>query len=293
MSNVQTRIHEALSKTSAGDMSLESLPLPPPPGNVATMYSLVPPPLTSTLPITFVSKGGNSSRPPYILPHPPPQKKRGVVITKLPGPLSSALSHTGDLKGREGSRHSSTSSMKSGDDPAFQIQSVKSDDAEITGFSSAQPTVITLSPSPTASLEEQDTQAPPTSHLQPHPLELESDKDTDSELTCTVHVETKTHVEIHTMYVHVHVRLLGTTHYMCLYIVPLRSDVILTVDKLHILHSCMSCLLSIGFTKLMSEETLASDPSSDGEGERREGGVCDGAGDQQQTQQPQKSNEAE
>ena len=53
-----------------------------------------------------------------------------------------------------------------------------------------------------------------------------------------------------------------------------------------------SSLTESGFTKLMSEETLASDPSSDGEGGRREGGVCDGAGDQQQTQQPQKSNSA-
>ena len=220
MSNVQTRINEALSKSSAGDMSLEPLPLLPPSGSTPGMFSLVPPPLTSTLPITFVSKGGSTSRPPYILPHPPPQKKRGVVITKLPGPLSTALSHTGDLKNRDGSRHSSTSSVKSGDDPTYQIQSVKSDDAEITGFSSAPPTVITLSPSPTASLEEQqDSQAPPTSNLQPHPLEVESDKDTDSE-SAKIHDDTCTyrnciHVYIvvrhprctpyvHVLYIHVY-----------------------------------------------------------------------------------------
>lgn len=71
--------------------------------------------------------------------------------------------------------------MKSGDDPTFQVQSVKSaakEDVVITRFSS-QPTVITLSPSPTAGLEEQ--QEPSTSHLTPKSVEQESDKESDSE----------------------------------------------------------------------------------------------------------------
>ena len=45
-----------------------------------------------------------------------------------------------------------------------------------------------------------------------------------------------------------------------------------------------------GYAKLMSEETLGSDPSSDGEGVmREEGGVCDGAGDQQPHSLPSQS----
>lgn len=192
MSSVQTRINEALAKTGAGNKPVEPSLQPSSSTNTSnntattTSFSLAPPPLTSTPPITFVSKG--SSNPPYILPHPPPhpsQKKRGVVITKLPGPLSTALSHSGGLS-REGSRHSSTSSIKSGDDPAIQVQSVKStlsDEAVITGVSSSQPVVITLSPSPTASLEEQqEVQEPSASQPKMKPLDQDSDKESDSKL---------------------------------------------------------------------------------------------------------------
>lgn len=57
-------------------------------------------------------------------------------------------------------------------------------------------------------------------------------------------------------------------------------------------NTCVFSSSLSGYAKLMSEETLASDPSSDGEGGRREEGVCDGAGDQQQKQQLQTSNQA-
>ena len=183
VSNVQSRIQEALAKPGTATESLEPLPLPPIlPSSIAgnpvcTAFSLVPPPLTSSHPLTFVTKGGS---PPYKLPHPAP--KRGVVITKLSGPLSSALSQ----RSREGSRHSSTSSLKSGEDPQLLIQSVKStasDDAVITGISSSsQPTVITLSPSPTASIEETPVSEKPPSHQK---LEQDSDKESDGVYACT------------------------------------------------------------------------------------------------------------
>lgn len=195
MSNAQTRINDAVAKTGAGNKPLEPTLHPSSSTNTSntattTAFSLAPPPLTSTPPITFVSKG--SSNPPYILPHPPPhpsQKKRGVVITKLPGPLSTAL---GGLQSREGSRHSSTSSIKSGDDPTIQVQSVKStlsDEAVITGVSSSQPLVITLSPSPTASLEEQqEVHEPPPVQRKMKSLDQDSDKESDSKCFCDVHV---------------------------------------------------------------------------------------------------------
>ena len=117
------------------------------------------------------------------MPHPPPQKKRGVVITKLAGPISTALSHAGDRMGREGSRHSSTSSLKSGDDPLIPVQSGKgSNDVLISSTSRA---VITLSPSPTGSLEEGKFEASSVVDLgnsrdKPQVLDQDSDKESDS-----------------------------------------------------------------------------------------------------------------
>ena len=173
-SNVQSRINEALSKI--GTENTEPV-LRPPATTTATKFPLVPPPLTpATQPITFVSKGSSSNHPQYFLPHPPLQKKRGVVITKLSGPLSSALSHAGELKSREGSRHSSTSSLKSGDDPSFVIQSVKNADA---GVSSSH--AIMLSPSPAASLDEQSG-VPSSNQQRPQTTDHSSDKESDSKL---------------------------------------------------------------------------------------------------------------
>lgn len=48
----------------------------------------------------------------------------------------------------------------------------------------------------------------------------------------------------------------------------------------------------VGYTKLLSEETLASEPSSDGEAGKGEGRVWDGAGNQSQQQQQQTGNAA-
>ena len=48
----------------------------------------------------------------------------------------------------------------------------------------------------------------------------------------------------------------------------------------------------IGYTKLLSEETLASEPSSDGEAVKGEGRVWDGGGSQSQQQQQQTGNAA-
>ena len=105
-----------------------------------------------------------------------------MVITKLAGPLSSALGHGGDLKGnRDGSRHSSTSSLKSGDDPLIATQSNKGP-VMMTGFSSTSSNVITLSPSPTGSLEEGKVGVA-TIRDGPHPLDQDSDKESDSEFS--------------------------------------------------------------------------------------------------------------
>ena len=118
------------------------------------------------------------------MPHPPPQKKRGVVITKLPGPILTALSHAGDRMGREGSRHSSSSSsLKSGDDPLIPVQSVKGSKDVL--ISSTTPAVITLSPSPTGSLEEGQFEASSvvglgSSRDKPQILDQDSDKESDS-----------------------------------------------------------------------------------------------------------------
>lgn len=48
----------------------------------------------------------------------------------------------------------------------------------------------------------------------------------------------------------------------------------------------------IGYTKLLSEETLASEPSSDGEAVKGEGRVWDGSGNQSQQQQQQQTGNA-
>ena len=184
VTNVQSRINEALSKGPPDAKPQDPPPLPTP-ITTATVFPPAPPPLTPVPPLALVSsKGGasSSSHAQYLLPHPPPQK-RGVVITKLPGPFSTALSHAGDRKGREGSRHSSTSSLKSGDDPSFAGQSSKgSNDVIISGVSSGPQTVITLSPSPTGSLEEGQLEAPTVPSDKPQILNQDSDKESDSEL---------------------------------------------------------------------------------------------------------------
>ena len=80
---------------------------------------------------------------------------------------------------RESSRHSSTSSLKSGEDPSIPAQSTKSD-VITTGFSSNQPSVITLSPSPTGSLEERQGEVGVAS-VRRQVREQDSDKESDSE----------------------------------------------------------------------------------------------------------------
>ena len=175
VSNVQTRINEALSKTTSDNRPSETHPIPTPITITNNIYPLAPPPLTPAPPITFVSKGTSSSHPSqYLLSHHPSQTKRGVVITKLPGPL---LSHAGELKSREGSRHSSTSSLKSGEDPMVIVQSTKNSSDAVCISSSNQPAVITLSPSPTASLTDDQPLIPPSGRYK---IEIDSDKESDS-----------------------------------------------------------------------------------------------------------------
>ena len=172
VTNVQSRINEALSKSPPEAKPPELPPPLPTPLTSAAVFPPAPPPLTPAPPLAYVSKGGQStSHAGYLVPH--SQKKRGVVITRLAGPLSTAaLSQTGE----ERSRHSSTSSLKSGDDPLVPVQSGKG--------SSDPPTVITLSPSPTASLEEGLTETPlvppGSSRDKPQVLDQDSDKESDS-----------------------------------------------------------------------------------------------------------------